>query len=443
MIKTYNLRGVPFIGVGVERRGSVVAGRLKEDLIRTSAMGRECNRPVESYGQLDSEKGVTRPEGSPADKVLRDFTVKRMLETGLTVNVDRVGNIFGRREGIRQHEKTVMIGSHLDSVINGGHLDGALGVFAGIEAVARLRDEDFPNGHPIEVAAFTGEEGSSFEVGAMLGSAVLTGKMNVEEALSIKNTQGRTLGDVLAEIGYKGEFTHRIDDIDAFLELHIEQGPVLDSEEISVGIVTHITGIAWLKSMVTGHENHAGTTPMHLRQDALVAAAAVVGFLDRRAKEMATSLSSSIVGTTGHLRVSPNNINVIPGSVTLGLDIRAASLEAMKQLTDETTAFLKGLEPAYGVGVQVEPVEAQPPVDLSAEISEIFENSATQAGIRFRRMASGAAHDAQNMTAIARTGMIFVPSVKGISHSPMEWTGWNDIEKGVAVLTGALKSLSA
>jgi len=421
----------------------VVVGRLKEDLIRTSAMGRVCNRPVECYDQLDPENGVSRPEGSPADKELRDFTVERMLETGLTVNVDRVGNIFGRLEGTRNYEKSVMIGSHLDSVINGGHLDGALGVFAGIEAVRRLRDEDFHNGHPIEVVAFTGEEGSSFEVGAMLGSAVLTGKMSVEEALSTKNTQGRTLGDVLAEIGFKGEFTHRIDDIDAFMELHIEQGPVLDSEEISLGIVTHIIGITWLKSMVVGRENHAGTTPMHLRQDALVAAADAVGFLARRSQEMAVSYNSSIVGTTGHLKVCPNNINVIPGSVALGFDIRAASHEAMQRLTDETTAFLKRLESAHGVEVQIGPVEAQPPVDLSGEISEILERSATQAGIRFKRMASGAAHDAQNMTAIARTGMIFVPSVKGISHSPMEWSEWKDIEKGVAVLTGALKSLSA
>jgi len=406
-------------------------------------MGRECRRPVEFYGQLDPDKGVSRPEGSLANKVLRDFTVERMLETGLTVKVDRVGNIFGRMEGVRQHEKTVMIGSHLDSVINGGHLDGALGVFAGIEAVRRLREEDFHNGHPIEVAAFTGEEGSSFEVGTMLGSAVLAGKVSAKEALSIKNTQGRTLGDVLAEIGYKGTFTHRMDDIDAFMELHIEQGPVLDRENISVGIVTQITGIAWLKSMVTGHENHAGTTPMHLRQDALVAAADVVGFLDRRAKEMAAAGSSTVVGTTGHLRVFPNNINIIPGSVALGLDIRSASFEGMQALIDETTEYIKGLEPVYGVQVQVEPVETQAPVDLSEEISEIIEKTAIQANIRSRRMTSGAAHDAQNMAAIAKTGMIFVPSVKGISHSPLEWTEWKDIEQGLAVLRGALKSLSA
>jgi len=153
-------------------------------------MGRVSNRTVASYGQLDPKMGVSRPEGSSANKVLRDFTVQRMQTAGLSVRVDRVGNIFGRKDGSMNHEKAVMVGSHLDSVMNGGHLDGALGVFAGIEAVRRLHDEDFQNQRPIEVVAFTGEEGSAFVVGAMLGSAVLTGKMGADAALSTRNTHG-------------------------------------------------------------------------------------------------------------------------------------------------------------------------------------------------------------------------------------------------------------
>lgn len=417
--------------------------RIKEDLIRTSAMGRVSNRTVASYGQLDPKMGVSRPEGSSANKVLRDFTVQRMQTAGLSVRVDRVGNIFGRKDGSMNHEKAVMVGSHLDSVMNGGHLDGALGVFAGIEAVRRLHDEDFQNQRPIEVAAFTGEEGSAFVVGAMLGSAVLTGKMSADAALSTRNTLGRTLHEVLTENGYQGDFEYCSNDIDVFMELHIEQGPVLDTENISVGIVEHITGITWLKSIITGIGNHAGTTPMHLRQDALVAAADVVRFLNRRAQEMAKSKQSPVVGTTGHLSVYPNNMNVVPGMVELGFDIRSTSLESMQCLTDETISFLNGLKQEKGMDVHMESPDTQAPVKLSDEIVRTIEKAAVQAGIRFKRMASGAGHDTQNMASIARTGMIFVPSVMGISHSPMEWTEWDDIEKGVSVLTGALKYLSA
>ena len=417
--------------------------RLKEDMIRTSAMGRAANRSVASYGQLDPERGVSRPEGSSANRVLRDFTVQCMQAAGLWVRIDRVGNIFGRKDGSMNHEKAVMIGSHLDSVVNGGHLDGALGVFAGIEAVRRLRDEAFQNQRPIEVAAFTGEEGSAFMVGDMLGSAVLSGKMSVDEALSTKNTHGRTLYEVLTRNGYQGDFEYCSDEIDTFVELHIEQGPVLDTEGVPVGIVEHIAGITWLKSIITGMGNHAGTTPMHLRQDALVAAADAVGFLSRRAREMAKLQHSPIVGTTGRLHVYPNNMNVIPGKVELGFDIRSTSVESMQRLTDETISFLSGLKCENGMDVHVEPPDMQAPVKLSEEIIRTIEKSAIQAGVRFKRMASGAGHDTQNMASIARAGMIFVPSVNGISHSPMEWTEWDDMEKGVSVLTGALKSLSA
>jgi beta-ureidopropionase / N-carbamoyl-L-amino-acid hydrolase len=426
-----------------ERRKRPVINRLKEDLVRISAMGRPSNRVVKDYGQLDPNRGVTRPEGSIANKVLRDFTVEQMQAAGLLVRVDAVGNIFGRKEGADSGAKTLMIGSHLDSVVNGGHLDGALGVFSGIEALRRLRDENFHHQRPIEVTAFTGEEGSAFAVGDMLGSAVISGKMDTQAALSIRNVSGQTLDEVLVEMGYKGGFEYCVDDVDTFLELHIEQGPVLDNENISVGIVEQITGITWLRSLITGFGNHAGTTPMHLRQDALVAAADGVTFMNRRAREMATSCQSPIVGTTGHLKVYPNNMNVIPARVELGFDIRAARLEDMQQLTHETISFLHGLRRENSIDVHVEAPDIQAPVQLSAEIVKIIEQSAVQAGIGARKMASGAGHDALNMASIARTGMIFVPSVRGISHSPMEWTEWDDIEKGVSVLTGAIKMLSA
>ncbi len=415
--------------------------RLKADLIHISAMGRESGRKVSSYKDLDPKAGVTRPEGTLANKMLRDYTVQQMQAAGLVVRVDQVGNIFGRKVGGKDKHKAVMIGSHLDSVINGGNLDGALGVFAGLEAVRRLGDETYENQRPIEVVAFTGEEGSAFVTGTMLGSAVLAGSILAEEALATKNTEGQSLGEALQEIGYQGDYVYPVEDIGDFIELHIEQGPILDAEKIPIGIVESINGLAWLKAIIKGSANHAGTTPMYARQDALVAAADAVLFLSNRSRALAQKANASVVGTTGRLTVQPNNTNIIPGTVELGQDIRAATSEEMHDLIAETKACLEGLAEKYSVHVKVFKPDIQQPLQLSAGIAGAIESAANQAGIRSKRMHSGAVHDAQNMAALARTGMIFVPSVNGISHAPLEWTHWEDIELGVSVLTEAVKGL--
>ncbi len=417
--------------------------RLKNDLIHISAVGRTSGRAILSYEGLDPEAGITRPEGSPANKIMRDYTVQQMRAAGLTVRVDRVGNIFGRLAGRQDHHKAVMIGSHLDSVVNGGNLDGALGVFTALEAVRRLKDQTFENQRPIDVVAFTGEEGSAFVTGTMLGSAFLAGDISAEEVLSTKNMQGQSLASTLKEIGYQGDYAYPVEDIGDFIELHIEQGPILDMNKIPIGIVESINGLTWLNAMITGSANHAGTTPMHARQDALVAAAEAALFLNKRSRELARKTNDSVVGTTGRFRVEPNNTNIIPGRVELGLDIRAASREPMQELITETTTFLNGLGHKYDVSVEVFEPDIQQPLLLSAEIADVLELAATDQGIPCKRMHSGAAHDAQNMATVARTGMIFVPSVNGISHSPLEWTHWDDIEKGACVLTQTIKTLSS
>lgn len=416
--------------------------RLKQNLIETSAIGRLSKQTITAYDQLELEHGVTRPEGSAANKVLREYTIQKMQAAGLKIQIDRVGNIIGQKAGTDDRAKVIMIGSHLDSVVNGGHLDGTLGVLAGIEAVHRLDDEGFRHSHPIEVVAFTSEEGSCFEVGTMLGSAVLSGRMSAEEALSIRDNRGETLESVLKRIGFNGTFEHPRDNIKAFLEMHVEQGPVLDNEQIPIGIVESIAGITWLKATITGMENHAGTTPMHLRSDALVAAADAVTHLHKQACLMSRDRDTSIVGTTGYLKTHPNNINVIPGKVMLGFDIRDASLKNMQQLTADIKAYLGRLQDTYNVQVSIEPADVEAPIKLSEKIIGIIESSAIQTRTVYRKMPSGAGHDSMNMTAVADTGMIFVPSVNGISHSPLEWTRWEDIEKGVCVLTAVLKVLS-
>jgi len=419
-----------------------MTSRLKNDLIHISAMGRASGRRIASIEDLDPKEGITRPECSAANKILRDYTVQRMRAAGLTVRVDRVGNIFGRKAGKQDNQKAVMIGSHLDSVINGGNLDGALGVYTGLEAVRRLREDAFENTRPIEVAAFTGEEGSAFITGTMIGSAALAGDISLEEALSIKNTQGQRLGDALRHIGYQGDYAYPGEAIGDFIELHVEQGPILDTEKTPIGIVESINGMAWLKCIIRGSANHAGTTPMHARQDALAAAADAVLFLNQRSREMAKETGTGVVGTTGRLMVQPNNTNIIPGKVELGQDIRAATIEHMQDLIAKMSAYLEGLAHKYAVNVDVFKPDIQHPLRLSDKMADVIESAAIGVGINFKRMHSGAVHDAQNMTTLARTGMIFVPSVNGISHAPLEWTHWDDIEKGAVVMTKVLKLIS-
>ncbi|NNL78117.1 MAG: Zn-dependent hydrolase [Desulfobacterales bacterium] len=415
--------------------------RLKENLVEASQYGRNPQRTVENYRDLDPESGVNRPEGTDANKELRDFAVGCMKAAGLKVSVDRVGNIFGRKEGLKSETGVVMCGSHLDSVLNGGHLDGALGVFAAIEAVRRIDEGGFENERPIEIVAFTGEEGSAFGV-SLLGSSALTGKISTAEALAVKNDAGKTLGAVLTEIGYQGDIVRSLDDVDYFVEMHIEQGPILDNEKIPVGIVENITGIVWLTATIRGMANHAGTTPMTMRRDALVAAAEVVTFLKTRTGEIVDKLGSTTVGTVGKLDVFPNSTNVVPAKVRLGIDIRDASQDNMQQLTDESIAFINALESKHGVKTQVQWHPVHSPVCLSKRVIDTMEGAANQSGVAAKKINSGAGHDAQNMAAKVETGMIFVPSIDGISHSPMEWTAWKDIEKGTRVLTHTLKSLS-
>lgn len=417
------------------------ADRLKVDLVESGTIGRISPIRVERRGDLDPTNGVTRPTGTQENKNIRDYAVKRMKEAGLEVQIDEIGNIFGRKKGSKTNKGTVMVGSHLDSVINGGMFDGALGVFGALEAVTRITDEGFENQRPIEVAAFTGEEGSAFHV-SLLGSLVLIGNLELDKALGMKNDEGITLKDALEAIGYRGNFHRGLDNVEYMVELHVEQGPVLDKEKISIGIVENITGMTWLTATIEGEENHAGTTPMRMRADALVAAADIIRFVDKRANEMVSERDGSTVGTVGKLNVFPNGINIVPGRVEIGIDIRDVVEENMRNLTQEVIEALKALEDKHGIRTNVEIQFVHSPTPLSVEVAKIIEESTDTVGVTAKRMNSGAGHDAQNVAKKVKAGMIFVPSVDGISHAPTEWTNWNDIENGVKVLTQTLKKLS-
>lgn len=410
-------------------------------MIETGSFGRTPPESIERYEQLDPEHGVTRPTGTEGNKKIRDYAVARMKEAGLEVKVDRLGNIFGRKEGSKTDKGTIMSGSHLDSVINGGMFDGALGVFAAIEAVRRMNDDGFENERPIEVVVFTGEEGAVFSP-TLLGSTALVGNMSVDEALNRKNAVGQTLGEALEDMGYKGSFERSLDDVEYFIEMHIEQGPVLDKEGISIGVVESIVGIAWIMLTILGEANHAGTTPMIMRKDALVAASDIISFVNKRARDMVEKLGAATVGTVGKLNVFPNGTNIVPGKVEMGIDIRDVAQENMESLRNDTLEFAKDIEKKYGVNIYTELPPLHTPAKLSDEVANMIDSSARQIGIVPKRMNSGAGHDSQNMARRAKVGMIFLPSVRGISHAPLEWTNWEDIERGAALLAQTLKNLS-
>jgi N-carbamoyl-L-amino-acid hydrolase len=276
----------------------------------------------------------------------------------------------------------------------------------------------------------------------LLGSTALVGKMSFEEALARKNTEGMTLKETLENSGYAGDFVMDLRSVEYFVELHIEQGPVLFNNKVPIGVVENIAGISWIYATINGEGNHAGTTPMKMRRDALVAAADIIRFVDNHANEMVDRLRSATVGTVGKLNVYPNGMNIVPGRVELGIDIRDVVSGNMESLKREVSEALKGIEKKYGVSVDITLPPTHSPEPLAPEVVDAIEKSAAEAGIRAMRMNSGAGHDSQNIATRVKTGMIFVPSVGGISHAPMEWTEWADIENGARVLTQTLKNLT-
>jgi len=419
----------------------MINSRLKADLIHVSQYGRNPVHKVSEYHQLTPYNGVNRVTGSLANKEIRDYAIDCLKECGLKLTIDPFGNIFGRKEGTEKNKGSVMSGSHLDSVINGGQFDGTLGVFGAIEAIRRLNKENFQNKRPLEVAIFTGEEGSAFGK-TLLGSSAYIGYTEAEEALQIKNKQAISLKDTLKNIGYQGKIRKNVEDIDYFIELHIEQGPVLYQEKIPIGIVESINGILWIYITIKGKSNHAGTTPMNMRKDALLAASGIVQFINSESVKLSKTPGSATVGTVGQLNVSPNAINTIPGIVELGIDIRDKKIENINLTKEKLLKMIGQLKDGLKLKIDYNIATFLPPQPLSQEVMEIIRESAQTIGVKYKFMNSGATHDAQNMARITKTGMIFLPSVNGISHSPLEWTNWDDIEKGARVLTNTLKLLS-
>lgn len=418
----------------------VKSQRAKRDLIELGRLGRRNGQVVEHFGDLSPENGLSRVEGSKEIRESREYLFKLMKEACLKIRTDEIGNIFARKDGLSD-DKAVMCGSHIDSVINGGMFDGVLGVISSLEAVRRMNDEGFENQRPIEVVVFIGEEGSAFRK-VLLGSSVFIGESTSEEAYVLKNDNGVTLESVLIEHGLLGASQFSVEDVEYFVELHVEQGPVLNKVKIPLGIVESVTGLTWLHAVVKGEENHAGTTPMQMRVDPLVASAEIVSFTNRKAVEMA-AINGTTVATVGKLIVHPGAPNTVPGEVELGIDVRDTDDERKRTLTSEILSEIKLLEEKYNVETEVDILFDHPPSKLSSDVIRTIQQAAEKIGVDYKLMNSGAGHDAQNLAHKVKTGMIFVPSINGVSHSPMEWTEWCDMENGIQVLTETLKLLSS
>src|SRR5256885_7882407 len=381
--------------------------------------------------------GTYRPLYSPAWAAAAECVERWMRASGLTVRHDAVGNIWGRVAGT-DPGKNIVTGSHIDTVRRGGRLDGALGIVAGLTAVEALLAAGKPR-LSIEVVAICEEEGSRFATN-FWGSRAISGKIGPEEAVSVRDANGVTIGDAMRERGLdpKRIQTAARDDIDTIVELHIEQGAVLEAGGRALAVVSAIAGGAQLEVVVTGQADHAGTTPMNLRRDALVGAAAMIQAIE----SITRALGAPAVATVGKIEAHPQQINVVPGSVLFTVDLRHVNDGARRALGERIQSLCRTTASERGLGIEIRTLHERPPVPMHAEVRGLLERAAADVGVAAISLVSGAGHDAQILATRCKVGMLFVPSIGGRSHCPEEATKPADLELGTRVLARALELLA-
>ena len=402
--------------------------------------GRRLLDRINALGEIGKNAGGqrTRLAADDAEKAGRDAVVGWMEEAGLHVEVDRIGNIFGIWETEENRSrKPVMTGSHIDTVINAGQYDGCYGVLAGIEVLQSLREAGAKTERPLVVGVFTNEEGVRYSPD-MMGSLVYAGGLSAEEACASVGIDGTILGEELARIGYAGTAEPGFLQPCAFVELHIEQGPILDAEGWDIGAVENLQGISWQQITIEGAQNHAGTTPISYRHDAGVAAAKVITFM----RERCLQSNGKTVSTTGCISFQPNAINVIPSRAVFTVDVRNPDEAALQAEEKALADYLAELEKTDGVTVTAERLSRFLPVQFDEGIVRLVEKYAKQHALKCRRITSGAGQDAQNMALLCPTAMIFAPSVNGISHNPREYTRDDDLLRCADVLLDVLSELA-
>ncbi|MGI6142298.1 MAG: Zn-dependent hydrolase [bacterium] len=400
-------------------------------------------RDLETLAQYTATpgEGITRMAFTPEERQARDYLKREMQAIGLEVYTDAAGNMFGRRAGKDPEAPVVMIGSHIDSVKNGGRFDGAAGVVTALEIARALQELGKETVHPIEFAVLTEEEGGRFGAG-LYGSRAMTDGISQEEVTGTFDQQGISKAEAMKAFGLAPD---RVKDavrkpgsIKAFLELHVEQGPVLEATGTRIGIVESIVGIRTFFVTITGSADHAGTTPMDMRRDALVGASQVITAINRIARET----GENTVATVGTLQVKPGAFNIVPAEVKFSIDLRDGNNEVIEgaatKIKKVVAEVCKSLHLTYGW----EQALAVPPVATEAKIIDIVAEAARRKNISFRVMPSGAGHDAMVMAKLASVGLLFVPSRGGKSHCPEEWTDYEDIALGAELYLDAVLALA-
>jgi beta-ureidopropionase / N-carbamoyl-L-amino-acid hydrolase len=368
----------------------------------------------------------------------RELVVGWMRSLGLAVVVDRIGNVVATRPGLDSSLDPVMTGSHIDTVRTGGRYDGTLGVLAGLEVVRALDDAGLRTRRPLAVAFFTDEEGSRFAPD-MLGSLVYAGGMPLEDALDIVAIDGAVLGDELERIGWAGDAAVPGPAPHAYVELHIEQGPLLEEQGITIGAVTGVQGISWQEVVVTGQANHAGTTPMRLRHDAGYVAGSIVTFV----RDLAAALGGHQVATVGRLSLHPDLVNVVAARATLTVDLRNTDASVLAEAESGLRSHAEDVAAAEGVTLAWRRLAQFDPVAFDPSVVDLVEATARRLDLSVMRLPSGAGHDAQMLARVCPTGMVFVPSRAGISHNPAEYTSPDDLAAGAQVLAEVLVELAS
>lgn len=385
------------------------------------------------FSATKGDEGITRLAFSDSDWLGRSFLIKLMEEAGLSIRIDTFGNVIGRREGIEPDLPAVMLGSHGDSVPNGGNYDGVVGVLAAIEVVRSLHEKQIQTEHPLEVVVFMCEESSRFGA-ATLGSRAMRGELSTQELLSLRDKTGISLFEVLQSRNLQPEAITQArytKPLKAFFEVHIEQGKVLEHEEIEIGIVTGIAAPTRMRVYLHGSADHSGATPMSMRADGLCAAAEVVLAVEKIARKQ---LEPPVVGTVGVLQVHPGVMNVIPGEVELGIDIRSISAVAKARVVEAVKQELASICQQRKLAYDVQMISDEKPVAILPSVQNCLASICEEQKVSYLKMPSGAGHDAMHWVEYAPTGMLFIPCKQGISHNPAEEAQIDDIVRVTEIL---------
>jgi len=387
------------------------------------------------------QRGITRLTFTEADIKAQEYITSLMDQAGLVVSRDQMGNIIGRLEGQDKALPAVITGSHLDTVPEGGKFDGVLGVVGGLAAIKRIQGMG-PLNHTVELIVFVGEESSRFGF-ATMGSKAMAGLADTHAWKKAKDQNGISFAQVMSQqnldIQQIGEATRSKEQIKAFVELHIEQGQILEKSGNKIGIVTAIAAPTRFKITVEGIAAHSGSTPMEERHDALVSAAMIILAIQEIALDQS---SRGTVATVGVLKVHPGSINVVPGLVEMLVDLRGVNQESMIECLQDIKDAISTIAQQQDTVVAIAMISAEKPVEMNLKISELIEKSCTDIGASYQMLHSRAGHDAMNMSRLAPTGMIFVPSKNGMSHHPDEYTEYDDIMIGIDVLAETLYQLA-